>query len=46
MEALASMQSFLRGRPAKFKSIEQAIEWCVRSGQVYNMTGLLITFYF
>lgn len=36
MEALASMQSFLRGRPTKFKSMEQAIEWCVRSGQVNN----------
>lgn len=27
MEALASMQSFLRSRPTHFKSIENAIEW-------------------
>ena len=27
MEALSSMQSFLRGRPKVFKSIEHAIEW-------------------
>jgi len=27
MEALASMQSFLRSRPKHFPSIEQAIEW-------------------
>jgi len=27
MEALASMQSFLRSRPTHFKSIQQAIEW-------------------
>lgn len=27
MEALASMQSFLRSRPSYFKSIPQAIEW-------------------
>ena len=34
MDALSSMQGFLRSRPCKFKSLEQAIEWCVRSGQV------------
>lgn len=27
MEALASMQSFLRSRPTHFKSIQNAIEW-------------------
>ena len=27
MDALASMQSFLRGRPKNFRSLEQAIEW-------------------
>lgn len=27
MEALASMQSFLRSRPKHFVSLEQAIEW-------------------
>jgi len=27
MEALASMQSFLRSRPKQFPSLEQAIEW-------------------
>lgn len=27
MDALASMQSFLRGRPKKFTSLEHAIEW-------------------
>ena len=27
MEALASMQSFLRSRPKNFPSLEQAIEW-------------------
>lgn len=27
MEALASMQSFLRSRPKHFPSLEQAIEW-------------------
>nr|CAG4649408.1 EOG090X07NZ [Scapholeberis mucronata]SVE93670.1 EOG090X07NZ [Scapholeberis mucronata] len=36
MEALASMQSFLRSRPKKFHSLEQAIEWSVRSGQIRN----------
>ena len=27
MEALSSMQSFLRGRPSSFQSLEQGIEW-------------------
>jgi len=27
MDALASMQSFLRGRPKGFKSLQNAIEW-------------------
>nr|SVE80774.1 EOG090X07NZ [Daphnia magna] len=36
MEALASMQSFLRSRPKHFHSLEQAIEWSVRSGQIRN----------
>lgn len=27
LEALSSMQSFLRGRPKVFSSLEQAIEW-------------------
>ncbi len=27
LDALQSMQSFLRGRPKQFKSLEYAIEW-------------------
>ena len=27
IESLGSMQSFLRGRPSSFKSVEHAIEW-------------------
>jgi protein phosphatase methylesterase 1 len=27
LDALASMQSFLRGRPTHFTSLEHAIEW-------------------
>ena len=34
LEALASMHTVLQGRPRMFASIEQAVEWCVRSGQV------------
>ena len=36
MDALSSMQSFLRGRPKTFHSIEYAIEWALRSAQVRN----------
>lgn len=43
LEALASMQSFLRGRPSVFKSLEHAIEWCVRSGQVRNVDSARVS---
>lgn len=43
MEALSSMQSFLRGRPKIFKSLDQAIEWCVRSGQVRNLDSARVS---
>jgi len=36
LEALASMHTVLQGRPRAFSGIEQAVEWCVRSGQVRN----------
>merc|ERR1719234_1942028 len=36
LDALAGMQAVLRSRPTKFASAEQAIEWCVRTGQVRN----------
>ncbi len=36
MDALSSMQSFLRGRPKTFPSLEYAIEWSQRTGQVRN----------
>ncbi|XP_075226698.1 protein phosphatase methylesterase 1 isoform X2 [Lycorma delicatula] len=34
--ALASMQSFLRGRPQSFLSLEDAIRWSLQSGQLKN----------
>lgn len=43
MEALASMQSFLRSRPTHFKSIQQAIEWSVRSGQIRNLDSARVS---
>ncbi|KAG7201662.1 hypothetical protein KM043_004392 [Ampulex compressa] len=43
MEALASMQSFLRSRPSSFSSISQAIEWCVRSGQIRNIQSAKVS---
>ncbi|XP_026735736.1 protein phosphatase methylesterase 1 [Trichoplusia ni] len=43
MDALASMQNFLRSRPTHFKSIEHAIEWCVRSGQVRNVDSAKVS---
>uniref|UniRef100_L7MAW6 Protein phosphatase methylesterase 1 n=1 Tax=Rhipicephalus pulchellus TaxID=72859 RepID=L7MAW6_RHIPC len=43
LEALQNMQSFLRGRPSSFKSLEYAIEWCVRSGQVRNLESARVS---
>nr|CAG4648702.1 EOG090X07NZ [Polyphemus pediculus] len=43
MEALASMQSFLLSRPKHFPSLEQAIEWSVRSGQIRNTESARIS---
>ncbi|CAM6031460.1 unnamed protein product [Sphagnum compactum] len=43
MEALASMQSFLRSRPSHFKSIQHAIEWSVRSGQIRNVQSAKVS---
>ncbi|KAJ8711899.1 hypothetical protein PYW08_008853 [Mythimna loreyi] len=43
MDALASMQSFLRSRPTHFRSLEHAIEWCVRSGQVRNVDSAKVS---
>ncbi|XP_003393428.1 protein phosphatase methylesterase 1 [Bombus terrestris] len=43
MDALASMQSFLRSRPSSFGSISQAIEWCVRSGQIRNIQSAKVS---
>lgn len=43
MDALASMQSFLRSRPKGFDSISQAIEWCVRSGQIRNVQSAKVS---
>jgi protein phosphatase methylesterase 1 len=43
MESLQSMQSFLRSRPTHFKSIPNAIEWCVRSGQIRNIESAKVS---
>ncbi|XP_076343764.1 protein phosphatase methylesterase 1 isoform X2 [Tachypleus tridentatus] len=43
MDALQSMQSVLRGRPTLFSSLEKAIEWCIRSGQVRNLESARIS---
>jgi len=43
MDALSSMQSFLRSRPSLFKTVDSAIEWCVRSGQVRNVESARVS---
>ena len=43
LEALQGMQSFLRGRPSEFPSLENAIEWSVRSGQTKNLESARIS---
>lgn len=43
LEALQGMQSFLRGRPKEFSNLENAIEWCVRSGQTKNIESARVS---
>ncbi|XP_063241307.1 protein phosphatase methylesterase 1 isoform X2 [Bacillus rossius redtenbacheri] len=43
VDSLASMQSFLRGRPTHFRSLEHAIEWCLKSNQVRNLESAKVS---
>jgi len=43
LESLSSMQTFLRSRPKTFNSVEQAIEYCVRSGQIRNVESAKVS---
>merc|ERR1719348_1415449 len=43
LEALASMHTVLSNRPSKFNSVEQAVEWAVRSGQVRNVESARVS---
>ncbi|KAF8783308.1 Protein phosphatase methylesterase 1 like protein [Argiope bruennichi] len=43
LDALQSMQSFLRSRPPSFNNLSTAIEWCVRSGQVRNVESAKVS---
>lgn len=43
LDALSSMQTFLQGRPKMFKSIEQAIEYSVRSGSIRNVESARVS---
>jgi len=43
MEALAGMHTVLQNRPKQFQSLEQAVEWCVRSGQVRNLESARVS---
>ncbi|XP_063757180.1 protein phosphatase methylesterase 1-like isoform X3 [Eleginops maclovinus] len=42
-EALHSIQNFLKGRPKSFKSMDQAIEWSVKSGQIRNLESAKVS---
>lgn len=43
LESLSHMQTFLRSRPQEFRSVDHAIEWCVRSGQVRNLQSARVS---
>lgn len=43
MDALNSMQNFLRSRPKTFNSLETAIEWSVKSGQIRNLDSARVS---
>ncbi|XP_068211561.1 protein phosphatase methylesterase 1 [Palaemon carinicauda] len=43
MDNLSSMQTFLRSRPQSFNSLQNAIEWSVRSGQTRNAAAARVS---
>jgi protein phosphatase methylesterase 1 len=43
LESLSSMQSFLHSRPKTFTSLEHAIEFCVRTGQIRNIDSARVS---
>ncbi|XP_072315243.1 protein phosphatase methylesterase 1-like [Eucyclogobius newberryi] len=43
MDALHSIQNFLKLRPKTFKSMEHAIEWSVKSGQIQNLESARVS---
>ena len=43
MDALGYVHSFLRGRPKVFKSVTEAVEWTVRSGQIKNVLSARVS---
>ncbi|XP_065187550.1 protein phosphatase methylesterase 1-like [Sycon ciliatum] len=43
MDALSAMQAFLRSQPKKFASLQGAIEWACRSGQIRNAESARIS---
>jgi protein phosphatase methylesterase 1 len=43
LQSLSGMQSFLRGRPTSFRSLDQAIEWSIRSGQLRNIESAKVS---
>ncbi|XP_069574092.1 protein phosphatase methylesterase 1-like [Brachyistius frenatus] len=43
MDALHSIQNFLKGRPKAFKSMDHAIEWSVKSGQIRNLESARVS---
>uniref|UniRef100_A0A8C6S5B5 Protein phosphatase methylesterase 1 n=1 Tax=Neogobius melanostomus TaxID=47308 RepID=A0A8C6S5B5_9GOBI len=43
MEALHSIQNFLKLRPKSFQSMEHAIEWSVKSGQIRNLESARVS---
>ncbi|XP_063042934.1 protein phosphatase methylesterase 1-like [Engraulis encrasicolus] len=43
MEVLHSMQNFFKGRPKSFKTIDHAIEWSVKSGQIRNLESARVS---
>uniref|UniRef100_A0A7N9AVJ2 Protein phosphatase methylesterase 1 n=1 Tax=Mastacembelus armatus TaxID=205130 RepID=A0A7N9AVJ2_9TELE len=43
MVNIHNMQNFLRSRPKTFKSLENAIEWSVKSGQIRNIESARVS---
>ena len=43
IEALPAMEALLRGRPPKFRSVQSAVEWAVKTSYIKNVDSARVS---